>query len=292
MTTRRRPRIAGQRRQQQRRNEPRSVRLRRWWRGFRAHHKYTWPIEIALAVLLGGILAAVQLGIDGQRSERQEILANVQFIRETVRDDPDGVKNFRGMNLRNADLSGLDLGCDVKIGHGLEDRFGRLSVVNPVDESRCADLTGADLTGARLDGTDLTGAWMEDVTFSQVQGVDVKAAGIHLTVREMQDVELSVFDLRGAHIDVSKIGPKIDLKATLGDLSALEVLAPGRIEFRDTSGPYTAIHTAETICYDWRQNKRIAFVSGTYSCGVPTGPTESKHTSRLKDLISYLDEHG
>lgn len=80
-----------------------------------------WVIDVAIGVVsslvVGLLLAGYQAWIDDrreqqtqavetERAERDQVLANVQFIRETIRDAPDGVKPFRGMNLRDADLSG------------------------------------------------------------------------------------------------------------------------------------------------------------------------------------------
>ncbi len=95
------------------------------------------------------------------------MLANVQFIRETIRDAPDGVKPFRGMNLRGADLSGMDLGCPVHYdssGGWMRDKV-----------EACADFTGADLTGARLDGANLTGALLVDGSLEDVSAVNLFA---------------------------------------------------------------------------------------------------------------------
>lgn len=141
-----------------------------------------WIVDVAIGVMsslaVGLLLAGYQATIDDEReqqtqaveadrAERDQVLANVTFIRETIRDAPEGVKPFRGMNLRGADLSGLDLGCPVHYvpsGGWARDRA-----------ETCADFTGADLTGARLDGANLTGALLVDGSLERVSAVNLFA---------------------------------------------------------------------------------------------------------------------
>ncbi|MFE7506527.1 pentapeptide repeat-containing protein [Promicromonospora sp. NPDC057488] len=136
-------------------------------------------IGVVSSLVVGLLLAGYQAWIDdererltqtveAERAERDQVLANVQFIRETIRDTPEGVKPFRGMNLRGADLSGIDLGCpvsfDVDAGGWSRDRV-----------ETCADFTGADLTGARLDGANLTGALLVGGSLEDVSAVNLYA---------------------------------------------------------------------------------------------------------------------
>lgn len=141
-----------------------------------------WLVDVAIGVMsslvVGLLLAAYQARIDdaresqaqaieASRAERDEVLANVQFIRETIRDAPEGAKPFRGMNLRGADLSGIDLGCPV--------RYDEAEGWTRVRVETCADFTGADLTGARLDGANLTGALLVDGSLRDVSAVNLFA---------------------------------------------------------------------------------------------------------------------
>ncbi|MFJ3404027.1 pentapeptide repeat-containing protein [Promicromonospora sp. NPDC090134] len=141
-----------------------------------------WLIDVTIGVVsslvVGVLLAGYQAWIDderesrtqaveAERAERDQVLANVTFIRETIRDAPEGVKPFRGMNLRGADLSGMDLGCPVHFdaaGGWSRDRV-----------ETCADFTGADLTGAKLDGANLTGALLVDGSLEGVSAVNLFA---------------------------------------------------------------------------------------------------------------------
>lgn len=126
----------------------------------------------------------VQNHIDQQRSESDEVLANVQFIRETVRDSPDGRKPFRSLDLHGADLSGLDLGCDVDFANS-----GRTWV--PKEAASCADFTGADLSGARLDGSDLSGAMFDGATMDGVEATGVTAVGMRLDPKTVDGTHIS-----------------------------------------------------------------------------------------------------
>lgn len=102
------------------------------------------------------------------------------------------------MNLRGADLSELDLGCDIKL-RGFE--FPEDPVFTErLSEASCADFTGADLTGAQIDGTDLTGAYLINVTLRDIDAIRVSAAGARIEPRDMSNVKLSASDLRGAQI--------------------------------------------------------------------------------------------
>jgi hypothetical protein len=130
--------------------------------------------SLAVGLLLAGYQATIDderelqtQAIEAERAERDQVLANVTFIRETLRDAPEAVKPFRGMNLRGADLSGMDLGCPVHYdaaGGWTRDRV-----------ETCADFTGADLTGARLDGANLTGALLVDGSLEQVSAINLFA---------------------------------------------------------------------------------------------------------------------
>jgi uncharacterized protein YjbI with pentapeptide repeats len=130
--------------------------------------------SLAVGLLLAGYQASIDdkreqqtQAVEAERAQRDQVLSNVTFIRETIRDAPEGVKPFRGMNLRGADLSGMDLGCPVHYepsGGWARDRV-----------ETCADFTGADLTGARLDGANLTGALLVDGVLEDVSAVNLFA---------------------------------------------------------------------------------------------------------------------
>lgn len=179
-----------------------------------ADHKYAVPFEVFYAFVIGAVLLAFQFHLDGQRADRQEVLANLQFVRETARDNPDGVKNFQGLNLRGADLSGLDLGCTMEptsLGLNLSDRVGE-AVIRPrgpalqrENERTCADFSGADLTGVTLNRTDLTGAHFVGAKLVDVEGYAVTAPGLIVVASEVRDVRFTYSDLRGGTFSSSAV---------------------------------------------------------------------------------------
>jgi hypothetical protein len=73
--------------------------------------------------------------LEDARAERAAMLADLSYVRETIRDG--GPKVFLNLNLRDANLSGLDLGCDPRIGTYYQDpsmyRAGIDSAHDPMD---------------------------------------------------------------------------------------------------------------------------------------------------------------
>lgn len=169
---------------------------RNWWHGFIQQHRYTWPIDIALIGALSLSLTGVQLWVDQRNAERQEVRDNVAFIRQMVSDHPGGPKTFQGLNLRGANLSGLDLGCDgdFLVTPASVNRF------EPENESRCADFTGSDLTGAVITDTDLTGALLLDVVLDDSLLERVVVVGAWIEPRSAESVTILQSDLRGVYL--------------------------------------------------------------------------------------------
>ncbi|MEV0949671.1 pentapeptide repeat-containing protein [Promicromonospora sp. NPDC050249] len=163
--------------------------------------KYDIFVELLIAIGIGGLVTlgftTYQNSIEANRSERAEMLADVAYIRETLRDG--GPKLFHNMNLRDANLSGLDLGCDIAFLHNGVPTPGGPSANDDVDtagDEHCADFYGSDFTGADLSGADFTGAQMNRVNFAPGHTED-----IILTAAELSgaiDVLIARADLRGA----------------------------------------------------------------------------------------------
>lgn len=153
-------------------------------------------VGAVFSIGVGGVFFAVQLGFDARNAERAEVLANVTYIRETIRDG--GRMDFRNMNLRGANLSGLDFGCDLKSIGG---QLVPVSVEQVYERSdSCATLSGSDLTDARLDDTDLTGAIIEDAIFAPRSARGTVLVGTQL--RGTFDVTFEFADLRGAQLRI------------------------------------------------------------------------------------------
>lgn len=294
MTARRRTRIAGERRFSNRptRSQPLKV-TSQWWVGFKLHHRYTWPVEVLFTLALASVIAGVQLWVEENRADRQEVLANVTFIRETLRDNPNGMKNFRGMNLREADLSELDLGCDVRI-IGLDTLLYQVTdgpvLVEGDNEPPCADFSGADFTGAQIDGTDLTGARLVDVVLNDIDAEFVSAAGALINPIEMNNVQLTQSDLRGATLiagpgNSKGEGSTIDLTLFAVDISGAEVKGRGSVDISDVTGRHVDLDGVKINCYD-----EIVAAEGPVDalvnadCGNGFTTIQSKHVIEPIDL--------
>ncbi|MBA8806354.1 pentapeptide repeat-containing protein [Promicromonospora sukumoe] len=151
-------------------------------------------VAVVSGLTVGLVLMVGQWWIDDARSDRAESLANVQYIRETVRDTPGGPKNFRGMNLRGADLSGVDMGCEVQINRRVTDQITQdpHGSLEGADPQTCADFTGADLSGAVLDHADISGAVLHDIDGDGLSAYKLQAVGASI-----------VGDLNGANFVAS-----------------------------------------------------------------------------------------
>jgi uncharacterized protein YjbI with pentapeptide repeats len=151
-------------------------------------------LVVGIVVLLGAMwwdnqIADRQEGLTRELAGISEVQENTRFIRQVVADGA-VEKPFRGLNLRSAALSGLDLGCDD------------LAADPPTG---CTDLREADLTGANMWATDLAGA---DLSAAKLTGTTL--ANAHLT-----DADLALADLTDARLDSAILSGANLLGATL-----------------------------------------------------------------------------
>ena len=135
-------------------------------------------------------------------AERAEIAENVRFVRQVAIqvaiDDGADVKPFRGLNLRKADLAGLNLRC------------ARPGYVGCLDFSH-ANLSDANLSGAMLIGADLTGADLGDADLigAELSDADLRDASLlnaGLRHAYLRDAYLGHADLRGADLIGADLG--------------------------------------------------------------------------------------
>ncbi|WP_345711460.1 pentapeptide repeat-containing protein [Kineococcus glutinatus] len=142
-------------------------------------------------------LAQRQEQVEEQRAEQQEVLENVRFVRERS-GQRDAAKPFRGLNLTEASLAGLDLSC-----------------AEPTSVGSCADLLGANLTGADLRETNLTGANLRETNLADAKLstailadsnlADVNLAGLDLFGADLHQSNLSGADLSGANLSIANL---------------------------------------------------------------------------------------
>lgn len=195
-------------------------------------------IGAIFTVIIGGVFLVVQVVLENERAgraealeearaqqaqnledaraERAEMLADLAYVRETLRDG--GSRVFQNLNLRQANLSGLDLGCDphledypdpwrAKLGFGPRSLIGQDEVTTLLDariKEGCADFSGTDFTGTRLDDTDLSGAVLDLVTFAPAPSSGTSMVGTYVSghiAATLEDADLRAAQLRWAPTD-------------------------------------------------------------------------------------------
>jgi uncharacterized protein YjbI with pentapeptide repeats len=130
--------------------------------------------------------------IDERSQDRQEVLENVRFVRQ-VASDGKALKPFNGINLKEAQLGGLDLSCE---------RLGSRSCANFIDAdmSRAnfsmaslsgAILSGADLSHADLSRADLKGALLSNANLTGANLAEANLVGSHLRRAKLEDANLA-----------------------------------------------------------------------------------------------------
>ncbi|MDR7255135.1 hypothetical protein J2X46_004137 [Nocardioides sp. BE266] len=143
--------------------------------------------EAVLAILVAAVVFAATVRLESTMADRQqtqadrmaasaEILENVRFVRDVT--SSGSRRTFAGMQLAGADLSGLDLGCDVgESKTQVEARLARLK-----DKARnCADFAAADLRDARFLGTTLAGADLSRAKLRGARFIRTDLRGVDLT---------------------------------------------------------------------------------------------------------------
>ncbi len=201
-------------------------------------HKHGWELGRDLVIGLLLVVAGFQLDdmiadrqerlesgraeqaerLENGRAEQEEVLENVRFIRDRA-SDPNAFKpSFAGMNFRNAELSGLYLGCpESEYRRPDPDRI----------EHRCVNFQAANLSGARLTGANLAGAFMfgadlshADLRFMDLTGVDLSNAnlvGADLTGSRLFDAIVSEANFTGATLKHTALMGAVLDNADFGD---------------------------------------------------------------------------
>jgi uncharacterized protein YjbI with pentapeptide repeats len=193
--------------------------------------KRAFLVDVLLgSLVVGGILSGVQIWLDTARAERAEVLQNVAYIRDVTHNG--GVRDFRYLNLQNANLSGMDFGCDIVIegSESSEVRFAPgFAALEYVDRDNCADFTGSDFTGAILDYVDFTGAWLDDVIFRPDSAAGTTMVGTWIT--GTVNADFGSADLRGAIFRIEGSG-RLGFHSSYMEGSEVWFLDPDRADFR------------------------------------------------------------
>jgi uncharacterized protein YjbI with pentapeptide repeats len=117
-----------------------------------------------------------------------EIQENIRFVRQVAINDS-ALKPFRGLNLSDAELAGLNLGCDNAAAH-----------------TGCADLWGANLGHANLAGANLTGANMVGANLTGAFLAGANLTGADLTSADLTNAVIVLANLTGANLTAADLG--------------------------------------------------------------------------------------
>jgi len=231
-------------------------------------YDFTRDLIIAILALLAGFtldnrIAARQDAAEDARTEQQEILETLRFVRDRA-EGPTSYKPFQFIQLPGANLSGLNLSCDITTPTSpycanLQQANLRDAVMRQIHltgaylaqadlvkaDLASADLSSADLSLAKLSGADLSGAGLEDAI---LLAADLE--GATLTRANLARASFKGTNVRGADlseaiaVDTSFLGTDLTGANLSGaDLSGADLTgdeAPGTAFPADLSN----------ICYD------------------------------------------
>ena len=210
--------------------------LSSWWH----RHKGDLAKDAIVSVVVGVALLAGAWWWDSRLADRQDalqshladrqdtlarelatqaqVLENTRFVRQ-VAIAPDAVaKPFGGLDLTEAQLTGLPLGCT-----NLEGRQG------------CADFRRAHLSGANLNHADLRGA---DLNRADLRGADLRLA--NLSRANLRGADLSDANLSGANLTDANLSFAYLASATLTAATLTDVCFDEDTEWGDNTPPSTA----------------------------------------------------
>jgi uncharacterized protein YjbI with pentapeptide repeats len=222
--------------------------------------------SIGLALAIVGVLAAMWIANRQDQLARDlesasEVQENVRFVRQVAIDDA-ALKPFRGLNLRDATLSGLVLRCRTP---------------PPSPPSGCADFERADLSGAdmvtiilrdadlmdaKLRGADLQAA---DLTGAFLRGADLSKASLvatDLTEADLVEANLTDAELFGTHLRDADL-----TEANLTDASLYGAYLEGAdLSGANLAGADLTEVEAEHMCYDDKTRWPDDFTPPPLSC--------------------------
>lgn len=222
--------------------------------------------------LIGAVLACLALGgaawwdarlagrqeaLENERVQRQEVLENTRFVRQVVVEGGAAMP-FVGLDLRGAELGGLDLSCRVALEQSSPEVCANFSSA----DLRGANLSGADMTGANLSGADLAGADLTGVnlTAANVRGVtgqnlnlgNSNLTGARFDAADLTDADLWEADLTGASLVAVELGgARISVTTIMNEVNLSEAnLSNTALWHFDAQGRPAERPNFTSVCYN------------------------------------------
>ncbi len=156
-------------------------------------------LAVWVAFSLESRIAARQEQAEDRRVEQQEILENLRFVRDRAQ-DPASYKPFTNIDLVDANLSDLRLGCeasDLAECASFQDADLRGADLTSVD-LRNADMFAADLTGVHMRFASAEGAWFGSANLTKADLSEVFMSGARFNSAILREARLREASLAGA----------------------------------------------------------------------------------------------
>lgn len=151
-------------------------------------------------------LTALNFWQTNSLASRQEVLENVRFVRERAAEGPGVARPFNLLNLHEAPLANLSLGCAEEVPDVRDcadfvqaDLSGAILIV--------ADLKGADFTEADLRRADFFSADLSHAMFSAADLTGANFTGANLTGAYLGDAVVADTDFSSACHDTTTVWP-------------------------------------------------------------------------------------
>lgn len=219
-----------------------------WWK--RNRPEVIRDVTIAVLVLVAGFAWDARMAARSEQAadrlaHNAEMLENTRYVR-SLSSRHDVPRVFNGIDLRGANLSGLDLSCKNPPADFIDpDQVGAIDRQHLAD---CADLTGADLRNASLDATnlggalllaaDLSGAELRFASFASATLIGAHLDGANLEHADFTDADLNSVRLQGAALEGTVF---TDAKLWLMNLRGVDLSLVVGLEKADFGG---------MTCYD------------------------------------------
>jgi uncharacterized protein YjbI with pentapeptide repeats len=157
--------------------------------------------DVIIGLMVGlatGIVLSLLGGVaDLSLADHQQRLENLRFVRERSSPDVDTSRPFRGLDLQEQNLSGLDLPEAKMVSALLEEADLRFIHLQGAQLQR-ADLREANLTDSSLYGAKFIGAQLQDAHVVHSFAWNAEFEGADLSGTDFTRTALRAADFRGA----------------------------------------------------------------------------------------------